>query len=375
MRSAQSSGWRALKPTIPSAAEPDTADKQVLYEAARAAAQVLRLTSSCRFVLDQLVGVYGGELVENRMLVWPSNEFLVERTGIPERSVRYALARLLELGIIGAKDSPNGKRYAQRSPRGQIIKAYGFDLSPLLAMLPELRGRLQAIRDAERERLAVFDDLTIHRRAAQEALRTLAEVYPDIDIADLGSRALELARVTPRRSATGSADVARDAWKAIRIEAESRYYAASAGNSCRHKDNNKYAPDQSCNNGNENGEEEKPRAAATVEDVVKACPDAMEFIGHVRSDREFVAAVSRARGMFGVSPSGWEEATREIGALGAAVTLTYVVQLQQRPAPGSETIKNAGGYFRALVRLIKSGAVDIGAEIAKLRRPARHRGG
>jgi replication initiation protein RepC len=366
MRSAQSSGWRALKPNKPSAAEPDTADKQVLYEAARAAAQVLKLPSSCRFVLDQLVGVYGGELIESRMLVWPSNEFLVDRTGIPERSVRYAVSRLISEGVIAAKDSPNGKRYAQRGPNGKIVKAYGFDLSPLLAMLPELRARLQVIKDAERERLAVFDDLTIHRRAAQEALRTLAEVYPDIDIADLGSRALELARVTPRRSARGSADHARDAWKAIRIEAEARYFAASAGNSCRHKENNKYDPDRSCNNGFEDVQAETPRPAATVEDVVRACPDAMEFIGYVRNDREFIGAVSRVRGMFGVSPSAWEEAVREIGPLGASVTLTYVVQLQQSPAPGSETIKNAGGYFRALVRLVKAGQFDLTKEISRL---------
>ena len=367
MRSAQSSGWRVLKPSMQAVPEPDTADKQVLYEAARAAAQVLHLPSSCRFVLDQLVGVYGGELIENRMLVWPSNEYLVERTGIPERSVRYALSRLLAEGVIGAKDSPNGKRFAQRSPRGQIVRAYGFDLSPLLARLSEYRERLQALKDLERERALAFDELTIHRRSAQEALRTLAEVYPDIDITELTARALELARVTPRRSAKGSADQARDAWKAIREEAEGKYFTASAGNSCRHKDNNKYAPDQSCNNGYENGGVERPKPAATVEDVVRACPDAMDFIGQVRSDREFIGAVGRMRGAFGVSASAWEEAAREIGLLGASVTLVYVVQMQTRPAPGSDPIKNAGGYFRALTRLIKSGQVDLAKEIERLR--------
>jgi replication initiation protein RepC len=372
MRSAQSSGWRALKPTLPSAAEPDTADKQVLYEAARVAARVLKLPSSCRFVLDQLVGVYGGELIENRMLVWPSNEFLVERTGIPERSVRYALARLLADGVIGAKDSPNGKRFAQRSLRGQIVKAYGFDLSPLLARLPELRDQLQAIKDMERERAAAFDELTIHRRSAQEALRTLAETFPSIDISELTARALELARVTPRRSGAGSADDAREAWRSIREEAEGRYYAASAGNSCRHKDNNKYAPDQSCNNGSDNVREpERPSISLDAGDLARACPDAMEFIGDVRSDRDLIMAVSRMRGAFGVSASGWEEATREIGALGASVTLVYVVQMQTRPAPGSDPIKNAGGYFRAMVRLIKAGQLDLTKEVLKMMRSQR----
>ncbi|OWZ90476.1 hypothetical protein B9J07_28230 [Sinorhizobium sp. LM21] len=368
MPSAQSSGWRALKPTLPAWVEPEIADKKDLFEASHIAARVLRLPSSARFVLDQLVGCYRGELVEGRILVWPSNEFLCERTGIPERSVRYALSRLIEEGVIVSKDSPNGKRFAQRSTQGQIIRAYGFDLSPLLGRLDEFRDRLAAIKEVERERSLAFDELTINRRAAQEALRTLAEVYPEEDIAELTARALELARVTPRRSGAGSADSALDAWKAIKQEAEARYYAASAGNSCRHKDTNKYAPDQSCNNASENVRAEAPKPVANVEDLVRACPDAMEFIGEVRSDRDLIMAVSRQRGMYGVSPSAWEEAGREIGLLGAAATLVYVVQLQARPPKGAQPIKNAGGYFRALVRLIKNGEVDLANEIHRLLR-------
>ncbi|MGR9147713.1 plasmid replication protein RepC (plasmid) [Rhizobium leguminosarum] len=373
MRSAQSSGWRALKPILSSAAEPATADKQDLYQAARMAARVLKLSSNCRSVLDQLVGVFGGELIENRMLVWPSNAFLVERTGMSERSVRYALERLLDVGVIGAKDSPNGKRFAQRS-RGKIVKAYGFDLSPLLARLPELHDQLQVIEDKERERSAAFDELTIHRRSAQEALKTLAETFPSIDVSELRARALELTRVTPRRSGAGSADDARDAWRTIREEAEGKFHAASAGKSCRHKDNNKYAPDESCNNGNDNPKDpERASVSLNAGDLGTACPDAMEFIGDVRSDRDLIMGVSRMRGAFGVSASGWEEATREIGALCASATLVYVVQMQTRPAPGSDPIKNAGGYFRAMVRLIKAGQVDLTREIFKMKIAHRQR--
>ncbi|WP_032985938.1 helix-turn-helix domain-containing protein [Rhizobium leguminosarum] len=301
MRSAQSSGWRAQKPMLSSAAEPATADKQALYQAARVAARALKLPSNCRFVLDQLVGVFGGELVENQMLVWPSNEFLVKRTGISERSVRYALNRLHTEGVIGAKDSPNGKRFAQRS-RGKIVKAYGFDLSPLLARLPELRDQLQVIEDIERERSAAFDELTIHRRSANEALKTLAETFPSIDVSELRARARELARVTPRRSGARSADDARDAWRTIREEAEGKFHAASAGKLCRHKDNNKYAPDESCNNGNDNPKDpERTSVSLNAGDLGTACPDAMEFIGDVRSDRDLIMGVSRMRGAFGVS--------------------------------------------------------------------------
>ncbi|MGO7675316.1 helix-turn-helix domain-containing protein, partial [Rhizobium johnstonii] len=91
MRNASSSGWRPQKPTPSPAAKPATADKKVLFQAAHKAGRALKLPSSARFVLDQLVGVFDGVLVENRMLVWPSNDFLVKRTGLSERSVRYSL--------------------------------------------------------------------------------------------------------------------------------------------------------------------------------------------------------------------------------------------------------------------------------------------
>lgn len=369
MKGAQSTGWRALRPVLPDVSEPYSADKNDLFEAGRLAARVLGLPASCRFVLEQLCGVYGGEPVEGRILVWPSNEFLVERTGISERSIRFAVARLLDDGVIASKDSPNGKRFAQRAPNGQIVRAFGFDLSPLLNRLPEFRDRMQAIKEQERERSAAFDELTIHRRATQEALRTLAEFFPDEDIVGLTKRALELAGRTPRRSAAGSADPARQEWAALRKETEERYYSACGGNSCRHKDTNKYAPDQSCNNGSEDVREPKrPTVTLNAGDLERACPDAMEFVGPVRSDQEFVLGVARMRGGFGVSPSAWEEARREVGPLLAAATLIYVVQMQARPAPGSDPIRNVGGYYRAMIRLIREGRVNLTEEILRLRK-------
>lgn len=369
MTNVQSSGWRALRPTMPVVPQIDPADKQDLFNAARMAAEALHLPPKSRFILDQLVGCYRGELIEGRILVWPSNEFLCKRTGIAERTVRLHVALLIKEGVITPKDSANGKRFAQRSPQGQFVRAYGFDLSPLLDRLDEFKARLEAIKEADRERSLAFDELTIHRRSAQEALRTLAEVYPDLDITDLMDRALELTRVTPRRSATGSAVGARDAWQALRSEAESRYYTASAGNSCRHKDNNKYAPDQSCNNGYEDVREAKPaQVSLNVSDLARACPDAMELMGEVRSDRDFIGAVSRLRGSLGVSPSAWDEAGREIGILGASATLVYVVQMQIAPTPGSAPIKNVGGYFRVLIRLMKAGQFDLSTELLRLMR-------
>lgn len=333
--------------------------------------RALRLPASCRFVLEHLVGAYGGQLIGDKMLVWPSNEFLEERTGISERTIRFALARLIEAGVIAAHDSPNGKRYCRRNAAGQIIEAYGFDLSLILNRVSEFTDVVAAMNERERERLAAHDAVTIARRSAQETLRAIAEQFPDIDTSDLMKRAVELVRLTPRRSTKGSTGDVLPAWEQLRREAEARYYTACGGNISRHKDNNKYAPENPCNNGSEDVEEATP--AANLKDLVAACPDAIEFTGEIRSEVELVATAGRFRGALGVSPSAWEEARKEIGPLPAAATLLMVLQMQASPPAGSEQIRNFGGYFRAMVRLIKNGNVSLDAEIRKLR--ARTRSG
>lgn len=365
--SAQSTGWRSMKAVVPRIHEPHTAEKQDLYEAARIAARVLDLPSSCRFVLEHLVGAYGGKLIGGRMIVWPSNNFLESRTGISERTIRFALARLLDLGVIAAKDSANGKRYARMDRKGEVIDAFGFDLSPILNRLSEWTDMLAAIKDRERERQVAFDQITINRRATQEALRAIAEWYPDEDISDLMARTMELLRATPRRSSKAPTEGFVAAWQTIREEAETRFHSASGGNNCRHKDNNKYALQNSCNNANENVEE--PTAAprpADLRDLQIACPDAMEFLGEVRTDGQMVAAAGRMRGSMGISPSAWEEALNEVGPVNAAATFIMVLQMQIRPAPGVEQIRNLGGYYRSMVRLMRAGQLDLTKEIRKM---------
>lgn len=355
-----------MVPLNQAAVDPYSTEKTDLFEASRLAAQALCLSPGSRYILDQLCGVYGGEPIEGRLLVWPSNEFLEKKTGIPERSIRFALRNLIDQGIIAVKDSPNGKRFAQRAPNGQIVRAFGFDLSPLINRVGEFRQKVLELQTRKQEREVTFDEMTIHRRSAQEALRALVLILGDAECSKLTDRALELARVTPRRSSKGSADGFKDAWKSLREELEAAYHTATGGNNCRHKDTNNYTPDQSCNNGIEDGDAEAPKPGTDVRDLVKACPDAIDFMGEISSDRELVAAAARYRGGFGVNVSAWEEACREIGPLAAAAVFVYVLQVQIRPAPGAQQIKNVGGYYRAMCRLIREGKVDLANEIQKL---------
>jgi replication initiation protein RepC len=75
------------------------------------------------------------------------------------------------------------------------------------------------------------------------------------------------------------------------------------------------------------------------------------------------------RPTIGAHKSAWEEAVQALGIVQAAVTLIYVLQLHTDDvAAGTNRIRNPGGYFRALVRLIADRKFKLTAELMALRR-------
>jgi replication initiation protein RepC len=66
-----------------------------------------------------------------RPIVWPSALLQQEALGLSETQAKRLNRCLIEAGLVTMKDSPNGKRYGKRDPKGRIVEAYGFDLAPL----------------------------------------------------------------------------------------------------------------------------------------------------------------------------------------------------------------------------------------------------
>lgn len=337
-------GWRPVRAPLVSYS-PHTTDPADLFKIARLASRALGLPAGCRFVLDQLCAAYRGQLVEGRMLVWPSNAFLVEKTGLAERTVRVCLAQLIAEGLIQAKDSPNGKRYAER--RGDaIVRAFGFDLGPMLARMSEFKDRIVAIEERERENLAGFDQITIHRRFIASALETLRERGIDVERLGVAGECVALTGDAPRRSARVSPLPCLALWKSLRERVDELLKDSGSGGSfCRHKDTNTKSPESLCSS-----HEQLARAEPTVAEALAAVPDAMELVGVVQSERELLDRCERLRGSLGVSKSAWMEARGLSGDLGACLVLLQVVQRQSQRVGGSREIRNLGGYFRALSR-------------------------
>lgn len=84
--------------------------------------------------------------------VWPSNEVLVDSTGLTLSGVRKRLRRLIDLGLIRAHDIGTGRRWGHRDPQtGCILQASGFDLSPVGERMAEFTAVAEAVKARRRE--------------------------------------------------------------------------------------------------------------------------------------------------------------------------------------------------------------------------------
>src|SRR6202011_2181609 len=82
---------------------------------------------------------------------------------------------LIEAVLVTMKDSPNGKRYGKRDPKGRIVEAYGFDLSPLAARYAEF-VRLAEEGRGEREAMGrLRRRATIARKGIGPILETACD--------------------------------------------------------------------------------------------------------------------------------------------------------------------------------------------------------
>jgi replication initiation protein RepC len=115
---------------------------------------------------------------ESRPIVWPSTEQQGIALGLQPSQLKEITRRLVELGLVTMKDSPNGKRYGKRFPdnaTGRIVEAYGYDLSlfavrhaEFLRLAKELKAERAAMGRLRRRK-------TIARKGITQILETARE--------------------------------------------------------------------------------------------------------------------------------------------------------------------------------------------------------
>ena len=349
--------------------------RKELMAVARDCAEGLRLRASVRMVLCELAACYGEQALERGLMVWPSNEHVSRRTGLVERTIRKCVSELVRLAVLEPVDSANRKRFAVRAENGDVLDAFGFNLAPLYARRQEWTALLMQQRVEREARSRLFDEVTMNRKAVEEALRGASTL--GVDVAAAVHDLVNLIRRTPRRGHGGLLEPLLVSWRALRTRAEEAFNLGSdshtdsgyVGVSCRHIETNKNPSTESCKADIRNERAAKPGHVPSVPLLVEACPAIKDYDRNIGRVEDITRLGRYLRASIGAHPDAWAEAEEALGAPMAASLVIYVLQLTADDgSSGHSRIRNPGGLYRDLVRRASGGTFNLTDELTRLKR-------
>ncbi len=335
-------------------------------------------------VLEALLSFHPDKLLGGNadMVVFPSNRALATRChGMAESTLRRHLARLVDTGLILRHDSPNGKRYARRDPDGEILRAFGFDLRPLLVRAPEIAQAADVARTAAVRLRDMRERISLQKRDAQKlALYGLEQGHNgpwDALLADL----LDVTRTMRRKLSlieleeiAGTvenllAEVLKNVSKAEEMIGNDSHSEQQYQNS--NTDSSDFEPCLEKSRAADVTPKEEPTVEPDTPEVsiplplvLRAIPEALEYAqGPVTRFDDLVRLGAFLRGMIGISPSAWDDAVAAMGPEVAGITICCLVQR-------IDDIRSPGGYLRHLTRQAQVGKYSVTRGImALIQRP------
>ena len=275
----------------------------------------------------------------------------LKANGMDIRTLRRRLANLIENGIIRRRSSPNGKRYAHQDAAGNVITAYGLDISPLLERLHEFRERValeqerQAIHKVARDRLSLLrmsfpvdseEDIilrtALRRRSTTTAqMEYLIELFTAVNDVEAQPNDLDALADTAILSAThGQNDLHLQSSKQNTNERKKDIAVTKPATPKKHMKKN------------DKPENLKLRPNLEYHDVMSACPEAMCFAKEEPRNWTDLYAFSRwLAPMIGIKSNLVDQAEQALGKTNLAMTILAIVQM-------SGSIRNPGAYLRSL---------------------------
>ena len=372
-----------------------------LLKAARDAVRALELDRSERQLIECLAVCFGEQQLASGLLCWPSNEHIEKKTGMSERTIRRAIVKLRERGLVVMRDSANGKRFPISNAKGEIVDARGFDLTPLHARAAEFAERARALDIEDQVRRQLRDDLT----AARNALLDLCAEDPSGAYAEILARAKAVARPS-KGAAPEEYAAAIEAYVALADEARDIRYLSdpsaeapgSAGHPGRRSEQDSKPSIENCNDDqhtppstfhppedsrNEAFRERRgddvrrnERALGIADRAIPkdlalwlaACPELSEW-GTISAIEHAAALGAGLIRTCGLARHAFERAAARLGVINAGLLGLFVVQRhadgEQR---GGTPIRSPGGLFVMLAREIERGRHPLEKELAAMRR-------
>jgi replication initiation protein RepC len=384
----------------------------------KAAARYMKLSRSLVDAIDHLFSVSFAEdwVAGCRPIVWPSAREQGEALGLSPTRIKALNRELIDLGLILAKDSPDGSRWGRRNHNGVIVAAYGFDLSPLAHRIAEFQ-EIRAAGDREKEQRA---DLrrrkTIALRSIQQLVRTAADNgFDRQELYDLADGAYAIPGVEDRPGGTDAFARYVLALEEVREHVRALYdaladqfakaaaHSTNASESGKNKDESdpsgseygppyyNYKPTLNLTNciGHENGSSdfgkeraltaEKPEESAkdkpalpTVrpKEVLRLAPAIARYLNHPidqLSDAHAIRPVLRAAEIcayqrLGVSQPLWRQAEDILQPWGAVLAVMVVAAKDEE-----HFTRTPAHYFAGMIERAKAGQLRLDRSIWGLR--------
>lgn len=356
------------------------------------------------------------------LTVFPSNEALAARAhGIAVSTLKRQIAVLLEAGIIVRRDSPNGKRYARKGDDGAIERAFGFDLTPIVARAEEFAARH---READRERVLLIryrEQVSLHRRDIAKGLQYLDRQVPAAETRAWRERADRLLAAAQEVRAAYHlaeivaelAEISREIAKCLESNINGLKMGCNAAQNGPHIQNqntdslesepgfrgsggdapseanavppspapsfaSKVPPTAGILHAVPPGPAADPPAAMhpsetlaavtpgdpfapTLGLVLKACPSIEQHArgGVIRDFAELRQVALLVRAYLGISPDAWRDALEAMGEPDALLT---IVMIHEK----GDTIRSPGGYLRQLSQKRREGSYPVGPMLMSL---------
>jgi len=299
-----------------------------------------------------------------------TRELMRRLAGVSERTIRRHVLDLAEIGILERRDSPNCKRYVSRGTSSGDSIAFGFDLQPMI--------------DARDRWLGVLE---LHNRNALECrhlVTRIKDLLARLEKEDADPDMLADARKYARRKLpVDQLRELRDRLQAVLSEHIEKaigngaselappplpYHASPADINLP----GAHVPAEMAGSGGQNGRNHskskteeidkkgtnasyvwtRGEIATLLGKLTSACPDTLCFAERpLRTELDIVLLGRQLAPMIGIRPALLDEASSNLGAVAAAVSVMVMVNMHGR-------IRNMEAYFRSLISGKRRGNFD-----------------
>jgi len=352
-------------------------DKWELLTQLTAARESYELSDRTLRVLAVLLGVHRErELTDGApLIVYASNATLCERAhGMPESTLRRHLAALVASGLIARHDSPNGKRYQRRDASGAVVRAYGFDLRPLLLRAGEIAHHARAAEIRSNEIALLREEVVLLIRDASDLaqLGHASELDEGLDAIEdaviLAKRQLrrklgleDLSTIRDRLQPLVATLVEKLTPEVEPTDPVTPELIASDSQNERHIQNADIIHSDSEGQGTctpersqpfESNEAEKDQSVSLGQ-VLSTCKEHQSFFPEPLRNWADVERISdKIAPMLGIDQPVMIDAKRVMGREAAAITILCMLEK-------AAVIRSPGAYLRRLTQMARDGAFSL----------------